>query len=320
MDAVDRPEIETGRENLCQDNDFIARTKGETGLRHLARLLLILALSAPTAAGRAVPARAADTPPAATHPLQRPTAGIRGEVERPGAYELREGGTLSSLILRAGGYTDSAWLPGAILTRTAEKSRQAEELAGIVGRLEAAVREAGPGDAEPGPMRRFLDALRNLSPSGRVPVRLSHPRLMINSPDDLALEEGDELFLPPAPRTVRVTGAVRNPGDYPAPPGARLAEIAASAGGFLPEADADGTILLKADGTARWTAEPWIVWNDDAGRWELSAFRKDRPRIEAGDTIFVPKRIGPIRWPGGIDDWRRTTMRILLLTGAGAAR
>ncbi len=241
----------------------------------------------------------------------KPAAEIRGEIARPGTYELGEGETLSSLILRAGGYTDNAWLPGAVLTRTARKSRQAEELAGIEQRLEMAARSAPSEEAEPGSARRLLDALRDLFPPGRVPVRLSHPRLMIHSPEDLPLEDGDTLFIPIAPRTVRVAGAVRAPGEVPASPGARLSLVAESAGGFLPEADRGGAILRKADGTARMLSEPPIVWSETAERWELSAFRKDRPRIEAGDAIFVPREPGKTPWPGGVDEYRRTILRIL---------
>lgn len=257
--------------------------------------------------------------PAGARSAPNPEAQVRGEVARPGVYELRGGETLSSLILRAGGYADNAWLPGAVLLRKSEKARQAAELAGIVKRLEAAAREAGPWEPQHDRMRRLAESVRHLVPSGRVPVRLSLLRLMINSPQDIPLEEGDDLFLPSAPQTVRVLGAVRDPGDYPASPGARLPDIAAAAGGLLPEADADGTILLKADGTARRLSEGWVAWNEALGRWEISAFRRDRPRIEAGDTILVPGADGPIGWPGGTDDWRRTILRILVLTGEGAA-
>lgn len=269
-------------------------------------------------AGPGPSAAGADPPATEVRPPAKPVAEIQGEVAHPGAYELREGETLSSLILRAGGYADNAWLPGAVLVRKAAKVRQAEELAAIAARLSAAVREAEPGEAGLASMRRLLETLRNLSPSGRVPVRLSHPRLMINSPRDLALSDGDTLFIPSPPHTVQVLGAVRDPGEYPAFPGARLSEYAASAGGLLPGADRDGTILLKADGTARRLVEGWIVWNDDAGRWELSPFRKDRPRIEAGDTVFVPRDSGRMPRPDGIDEYRRAMMRILEIAGAGA--
>jgi len=292
--------------------------KGDSGVRHIAVLFPALAVSALLAVRGAVPVWAADPPGYGLSPSNM-TAEIRGEVARPGIYPVRKGDTLSSLILQAGGFTDNAFLPGAVLLRSSENARQAVELAGFARRLEAAIRQTGPGNADTPRIRRFLDALRNLDPSGRIPVRLSHPRLMINAPDDLPLENGDTLYLPPEPRTLRIAGAVRNPGVYPYSPGTRFTGLTASSGGLLPEADRDGTMLLKADGTAQRLSEEWIVWNGDAGRWELSFFRKNRPRIEAGDTVFVPRDPVGIAWPGGIEDYRRTMMRILEITGAGAA-
>lgn len=238
---------------------------------------------------------------------------------RPGTYPLHAGETLSSLVLAAGGLADNAWLPGAALLRPSEKARQSEELAAIARRLEAAILPGGSATEETAKSSSFLASLRNLVPAGRVPVRLSHPRLMINAPEDLPLREGDLLYIPAPPHTVRILGAVRTPGEVPASPGARLPALAASAGGYLPDADVDGALLLRADGTARPLREGWIVWNDAAGRWEFSAFRKDRPRIGPGDTVFVPRKPGGIPWPGGIDDYRRTMARILEITGAGAA-
>lgn len=281
-------------------------------------LILILALVLPAAAWGTDPSRAVRGATGSRGAEPGGTASIEGEVARPGVYPIREGDTLSSLILAAGGTTDKAWLPGAVLVRPSEKARQAEELNAIARRLAAAIRSAGPGDAGSDAMRRFLDALSTLAPSGRIPIRLLHPRLLINAPEDLPIRDGDILRIPAAPRTVRVLGAVRRPGEVEAPAGVRPAGLAASAGGFLPDADRDGAILLSADGTARLLSEGWVVWNEAAGRWELSRFRRNRPRIEPGDTVFIPRDPGRIPWPGGIEDYRKTMARILEITGAGA--
>jgi len=60
----------------------------------------------------------------------------------------------------------------------------------------------GGGDA-------FFAALVSLAPTGRARIHLSHPRLLKGTGDDIELEEGDDLFLPPKAGTVDVTGAVR---------------------------------------------------------------------------------------------------------------
>lgn len=284
----------------------------------IARLILILALAASVAAWGGDAPGALGGAAGKREPANGAVASIRGEVAHPGAYPLREGETLSSLILAAGGFTDDAWLPGAVLLRPSEKARQAEELDTIAKRLSAAIRAVGPADAGSDAMRRFLDALSTLAPSGRIPIRLSHPRLLINAPEDLPLRDGDILHVPAAPRTVRVLGAVRRPGEVEAPAGVRLAVLAASAGGFLPDADRDGAILLAADGRARLLSVGWVAWNGAENRWELSWFRNDRPRIGPGDTLFLPRDPGRIPWPGGIEDYRKTMVRILEITGAGA--
>ena len=64
-------------------------------------------------------------------------AKIEGEVKYPGNYAIKKGETLSSLISRAGGYTDNAYSKGAFFTRTAVQKMQAEHLKVVIDKLEA---------------------------------------------------------------------------------------------------------------------------------------------------------------------------------------
>ena len=45
------------------------------------------------------------------------TVTIEGEIRFPGTYPIKKNGKLSSLIERAGGYTDNAYLRGTVFTR-----------------------------------------------------------------------------------------------------------------------------------------------------------------------------------------------------------
>ena len=47
---------------------------------------------------------------------------VAGQVKYPGTYTIQKGETLSSLIARAGGYTDRAYLRGATFTRSSVSS------------------------------------------------------------------------------------------------------------------------------------------------------------------------------------------------------
>lgn len=239
------------------------------------------------------------------------TVTVRGAVRLPGVYELGGGERISSLLERAGGFTDNAFLRGAVLTRESAKARQAWELREILSTIRARVADA-PGD--PAARQAFLDSLEKLSPLGRVPVRLSHPRLMKQTPHDIRLEAGDDLFVPETVRTVRVTGAVRAGGEFPASPGKRYLDYVEMAGGFAAGADRRGAFLLAADGTAAMLHEPWIRWNPSDNRLEFSAFRKDRPSIAGGDAVVVPE--GPAAaWLAAIGDYRRLLVRIAVLSG-----
>jgi len=61
---------------------------------------------------------------------------ITGEVWFPGRYIIKKGETLSSLIERAGGYTDKAYLRGAVFTRKRVKELQQKTLEEMAIRLE----------------------------------------------------------------------------------------------------------------------------------------------------------------------------------------
>ncbi|UCD46529.1 MAG: SLBB domain-containing protein [Deltaproteobacteria bacterium] len=218
---------------------------------------------------------------------QEMTATVRGEVGRPGTYAFVPGERLTSLIEKSGGFTDNAWTGGAVLTRKSALPEQSRELEGILAKIEEALRADGGISALE---KEFLAALATLSPAGRVPVRLSHPRLMKGTADDVELEEGDDLFLPPETGTVDVAGAVKNPGSFPIGENRGYEEVLRAAGGFTEGADRKHVYLLTAGGAGVWLSDPWIRWNPADSRWELSAFRRDRPAIGPGDTIVVPKR------------------------------
>ena len=216
------------------------------------------------------------------------TATVRGEVARPGTYAFVPGERLSSLIERAGGFTDNAWLRGAVLTRKSALPEQSREMNEIIAKIEGVLRiDRGFSERD----QEFLFTLASLSPTGRVPVRLSHLRLLKGTGYDIELEEGDDLFLPPESGTVAVTGAVKSPGAFPVAEKQGYKEYLRAAGGTGEEADRDHVYLLEAEGTGVWLSEPWIRWDPGESRWEFSPFRRDRPAIEPGDTIVVPRRL-----------------------------
>jgi polysaccharide export outer membrane protein len=214
------------------------------------------------------------------------TATVRGEVAQPGSYALQKGERVSALIDKAGGFTDNAWLRGAVFHRRSAKEHQGEELKEIVPKIESMLRAYKEISEQE---EKFLATLASLPPAGRVPVHLSLPRLLKGTAEDIELEEGDELFLPAETKTVAVTGAVTAPGTFPFAENKGYKEYIQAAGGYTKEADRDSVYLRKADGMMETLSEPWIRWNGAASRWEITAFRKEPSQVEAGDEIVVLK-------------------------------
>jgi protein involved in polysaccharide export with SLBB domain len=215
------------------------------------------------------------------------TVSVVGEVRRHGAYTLPPGATLSALILAAGGFTDNADMRGASLARVSARSAQEAELQETAGRLAS---ESGASEAARKAARPVVALLLALRPSGRVPVRLTHPRLLKNSPRDLPLEEGDVLRVPAKADTVTVAGAVRAAsGAVPFTPKVPLKEYIRRAGGYTDGADQDQVFLLRADGTTSVLTPGFVSWNPAASRWEVTPLAGGPPEIGPGDTIVVPR-------------------------------
>ncbi len=240
-------------------------------------------------------------------------ATVLGEVRRPGAYVLPAGGKLSDLIGMAGGYADNAYLRGAALVRRSARESQKKQLEELAARLEA---EGGDRPEDRARKSEAAAALRAMSPRGRIPVRLSHPRLLKGKADDLALEDGDVLAVPARPDRVVVSGAVRSPGGAILPHSGTpdYAASIAAAGGYAEGADRSRVYLLAADGTAVLLRRGWIRWNPAKSRWEIPAFSSPPEPIEPGDTIVVPRV--PENWAKGIRDLPEILLRISVLAGA----
>jgi hypothetical protein len=219
------------------------------------------------------------------------TVTAEGEFRKAGTYALPADATLSTLLLAAGGFTDNAFLRGAVLTRASVRERQEAELRQMITRVSPdndATVEAR--DAT----RPIVLLLSSLRPCGRVPVRLTHPRLLKGSPADLPLEEGDVLRIPAKTGYVAVAGAVRT-----ASPAVPFSEklpyegYIARAGGYAGDADRNHVLLLRADGTAALLSLGFLSWNPVATRWEVTALTGATPAVGPGDTIVVSRRPPP---------------------------
>lgn len=251
---------------------------------------------------------------------------IYGEVKFPGTYTIKKGEKLSSLIERAGGFTDKAYLKGAIFTRESVRELQQRHLNEMIERLEREL--LGWGTAEIGAAlspeeakikeyeikqkREFIALLRNIKAKGRIVIKLDQPEVLKNTPYDIELEEGDSLFIPSNPQTIQVMGAVYNPNAFVYDKGKSWSKYIELAGGYTENADKKRVFILKVDGSAiRAHNKLWgISWSNDFRRWEFKG-----PELDPGDTIVVPEKLVKIPWMRHVKDLTQILYQIAVTAG-----
>ena len=212
------------------------------------------------------------------------TITLTGQLVRPGVYTVAEGERLSSVLERAGGYTDRAFLRGAVFTRAALRRIEQEQLDNFVKAQEqrilatAATVVVGAEKEEVAATQQALQArreqLRMLATKvvvGRMVVHLDAPDKLKGTGDDVVVTEGDTLEVPEPPQSVLVLGSVRNSTSVQYKQGANVDYYINRVGGLSREADKKEVHIVKADGSA------------------VSSFTNIRD-VEPGDSIIVPPK------------------------------
>ncbi|MCS7281733.1 MAG: SLBB domain-containing protein, partial [Desulfobacterota bacterium] len=253
---------------------------------------------------------------------------VEGEVQFPGKYPIKKGERLSSLIERAGGFKNTAYLRGAVFTRKSVKELQKKALDEMISRIEREIlaesgmrisaalsaEEIEARKAEIAQRQKFVESLRKIEPIGRMQIRLSHLRLLRGSEFDIELEDGDTLYIPPKNSVVNVVGAVMSQGSFVYREGFSYKDYIALAGGPSRFADTKNIFVLKVDGSAKKLGRSTLTWNFLNSRWEISRFSDDH-KIEPGDTIVVPEKIERIAWLRNIKDITQILMNTAVVAG-----
>lgn len=215
---------------------------------------------------------------------------IRGEVRRPGDYTILKGEKISSIIARAGGYTDSAYLFGAMLTRKSVKDAQAANYSKFISNLELDLlrreRELISSLLSKEDMamkqvtyertKQILDFLKSASLSGRVIIRLDSIDKLKAGGNDIELEDGDVLFIPKMPKSVVVLGEVYNPSAVAYMRNLKIKDCLNRVGGATNNADSSGMYIVRSDGSV-------VSSKQGVNIADLTAY--------PGDTVLVPEKL-----------------------------
>lgn len=186
---------------------------------------------------------------------------VQGEVNYPGIYPIKEGETVKEVILRAGGFTKDASLSASKLIRyegVRQDDKELERLRHI------------PGEVELSPSEATYIKSGMLEEKGLFTI--SFADLFESETDDILLRDGDLVVIEKMTNTVRVSGAVMNPGLVEFSPDADYRFYIEEAGGKTKRAKRNDVRIIKA------------------GQW-YSKRVEEVNSIEPGDMILVSETI-----------------------------
>ncbi|QEM70204.1 polysaccharide biosynthesis protein [Geobacter sp. FeAm09] len=255
---------------------------------------------------------------------------LKGEVQYPGVYSVARGEKLSSVIARAGGFTEKAYLRGAKFTRRSVQKEQQKRMDEILVKTEKEINQKQAALASVAASKEELEAtksaldglqkdlerMKQLKAEGRVVIRLAQLEELKKSSYDLEMEGGDILEVPTRTNVVNVMGQVYNPISFVyVPESSSVESYLNKAGGATNDAEVAEMFIIKADGTvfSRQQASFGIKWSDDAKQWTLGSFMASY--LEPGDTLVVPQKLERTAWLRDIKDITTIISQIALTAG-----
>ena len=210
---------------------------------------------------------------------------IVGEVLHPGRYGIQNGERLSSILKRAGGFSEDAYPYGALLDRAQIREVSAKSRDEMIAKLQDQS-GGGPRPALFSPASRqnqqLIDKLRQIPPSGRMVIHISTDiQKWQNTDADVEVRPGDSLIIPKRPNFVMVAGQVYNPTAITFSEGKHAGWYLRQAGGPTSAANKKDIFVIRANGT---------VVGKGSGEWWSGNVMSTV--LQPGDTVFVPEKVG----------------------------
>jgi len=191
-----------------------------------------------------------------------PTVEVRGEVKFPGFYPIvQDSTTLKMILLQAGGFTEEALIGEAKLIRKHAAVLEDKEF----DRLKSMTRD----DMSKLEYEYFV-MKQNSAEIHEIVVDFAKLMMRDDPSQDVALQDGDVIFIPQTPNVVLISGRVGKPGGVVHKANADLNYYIAQAGGYAWDADHKRTKVIKVTGEIR----------DD----------EEVDRFVPGDRVWVPRK------------------------------
>jgi polysaccharide export outer membrane protein len=213
---------------------------------------------------------------------------VAGELNFPGKYEVGKSERLSSVIRRASGFTDAAFLRGVVFIRKAVKERQLAAIDEISRKLSAETdnmlaqttndKDRATIQAAISQRKALLEDAKTARYLGRVVINLDPSLSFAGTDEDVMMEDQDSLFIPARPSTISILGEVFSPTNVVV--GKRNSTVGRCldrAGGVSEYGDAGNIYYVQPDGSIL------TPKNTSFFTWR---------KVEPGGSIIVPPK-GP---------------------------
>ncbi|HSM84872.1 MAG TPA: SLBB domain-containing protein, partial [Candidatus Limnocylindrales bacterium] len=208
---------------------------------------------------------------------------VSGEVLHPGRYGIQRGERLSSILKRAGGFSEEAYPYGAVLERAQVREFSARNRDEMISRLQEQSATSGrvPSTMAARQNQQLIERLRQIQPSGRLLIHIT-PDISKweNTAADVEVRPGDTLTVPKRPTFVMVAGQVYNPAAITFSQGKHAGWYLRQAGGPTSVANKKDIFVVRANGT---------VVGKGSGEWWSGSVMSTV--LQPGDTIYVPDKV-----------------------------
>ncbi len=216
---------------------------------------------------------------------ERKIVTLSGEVRFPGDYVIHSGERLDSVIKRAGGFTEEAFLYGAVFSRKSIAKMQQESLKKSLSKLKEQIILTSLKERDVGiqssikAVESLIKEAEELTLLGRISINID-PDMdnFKNSESNLALKDGDRLMIPSFNDTILVSGEVMSPTAM-THLGDDINDYIARSGGVTDVADIEHIYVIHANGEAQ---------KASIGSY---LFASNKVEVKKGDVIVVPKKL-----------------------------
>ena len=208
---------------------------------------------------------------------------LTGEVYYPGTYLITPDETLSSVIKRAGGFTNESFIEGAVFMREEIRQKEIDQRRIFVDTIrkdqaaKSLTKESEDFSVSSITVDNAVEALLSTEVNGRLIIDV--PRLVNGDMTaDIVLQSGDVLDVPKYMNAVTVVGEVRRAGSFVRQESYQIDDYLQLAAGLTSRADKKEIYIIRADGSV----------DKNISKNYFISFDNRESKIRAGDTIVIP--------------------------------